>query len=165
MMAIDYAHVLETYLPLFLKSLGKEIFTFQDDNAPTHTVKKNTKQKLDNTIPCLPWPAQSPDLNPIEHLWEELERRVHGCGILPKNGDELFNLLREEWEKIPVEKLEKLVDSMLNHVQAVCKGNGYQTSYQYYISQKISFLAPKQKIKIKFHGIFIKSSCTCQVPA
>jgi hypothetical protein len=58
-----------------------------------------------------------------------LERRVHGRGILPKNGDELFNLLWEEWEKIPVEKLEKLVDSMPNRVQAVCKVNGYLTSY------------------------------------
>src|SRR4051812_16717619 len=129
MAATDYIHVLETHLLLFLKNLGEETFTFQDDNAPTHTAKKTTKWKLDNAIPCLPWPTQSPDLNPIEHLWEELERRVHGCGILPKNGDELFNLLREEWEKILVEKLEKLVNSMLNHVQAVCKVNGYPTSY------------------------------------
>ena len=129
MAAVDYIRILEIHLTPFLQSLGEEAFIFQDDNAPIHTAKKTTKWKLDNAIPCLPWPAQSPDLNPIEHLWDELERRVHGRGVLPKNGDELFDLLREEWEKIPVETLEKLVDSMPKRVQAVCKVNGYPTSY------------------------------------
>jgi hypothetical protein len=43
MAATDYIRVLETYLSPFLESLGEEIFTFQDDNAPTHTAKKTTK--------------------------------------------------------------------------------------------------------------------------
>ena len=87
------------------------------------------KWKLNNSISCLPWPAQSPDLNPIEHLWDELERRVHRRDILSKNETELFNFLVEEWEKIPLNVLEKLVDSMPLRLQAVCDGNGYPTSY------------------------------------
>ena len=87
------------------------------------------KWKLNNSISCLPWPAQSPDLNPIEHLWDELERKVRRCDILSKNETELFNFLVEEWEKIPLNVLEKLVDSMPSRLQAVCDGNGYPTSY------------------------------------
>ena len=127
--AVDYIKVLETYLVPFIKSLDGETHIFQEDNAPVHTAKITTKWKLNNSIPSLPWPAQSPDLNPIEHLWDELERRVRGHNILSKNEDELFSFLVEEWEKIPLNVLEKLVDSMPSRVQAVCNGNGYPTSY------------------------------------
>ena len=127
--AIDYIHVLETHLIPFLTSLGEEAFIFQEDNAPIHTTKKTIQWKHDNSITCLPWPSQSPDLNPIEHLWDELEYRVHRRSILPKNENELYNFLLEEWQKIPTSTLEKLVDSMPSRVQAVCNANGYPTSY------------------------------------
>ena len=115
-MAMDYINVLENYLTLFITSLGEESYLFQEDNAPIHTAKKMTKQKLDNSITCLPWPPQSPDLNPIKHLQDELECRVHGHDILSKNEDELFSFLVEEWAKIPLNLLENLVDSMPSHI-------------------------------------------------
>jgi hypothetical protein len=94
--AVDYIKVLETHLVPFIKSLDKKNYLFQEDNAPIHTAKKTTKWKHDNLIPCLPWPAQSPDLNPIEHLWDELEHRVRKRNILSKNENELFSFLVEE---------------------------------------------------------------------
>ena len=42
-------------------------------------------------------PSQSPDLNPIKHLWDELGRRLKKHPTHPKNKDELENYLREEW--------------------------------------------------------------------
>jgi len=51
-----------------MNELGTDLNIFQDDNAPVHTAKAVLKLKEDNLISSLPWPAQNPDLNPIEHV-------------------------------------------------------------------------------------------------
>src|SRR5215212_3941623 len=127
--AKDYINLLEMHLMPFLETLSEETFTFQDDNAPIHTAKKTSKWKLDSNIPCLPWLPRSPDINPIEHLWDELEYRIRRRRILPKNEDELFGFLLEEWENIPVKILENLVDTMPHRVQAIYDANGNATRY------------------------------------
>ena len=50
----------------------------------------------------LDWPAQSPDLNPIEHLWDELEWRLRARPSGPTSVPDLTNALLEEWSKIPI---------------------------------------------------------------
>ena len=50
----------------------------------------------DNSITNISWPAQSPDLNPIEHLWDVLERKVHNHKPYPKNLNELIVILEEK---------------------------------------------------------------------
>ncbi len=55
-------------------------------------------------------PAQSPDLNPIENLWDELDRRVHERLI--SSIPELREHLQEEWAKLSLECIQKLISSM-----------------------------------------------------
>ena len=54
--------------------------TFMDDNAPVHRAQIVEDFKRDHGIRSLPWPAHSPVLNPIEHVWDYLSRRVRSRG-------------------------------------------------------------------------------------
>ena len=74
---------------------------FQQDNAPCHKAKKVMAWFRDEDVPLIPWPAQSPDLNPIEPLRDELDRRIRKRKPLPTNLTELKTAFREEWEQIP----------------------------------------------------------------
>ncbi len=66
--------------------LGRR-FTFQQDNDPKHKAKITKEWLHNNSVTVLEWPSQSPDLNPIEHLWRDLKMAVHQR--LPSNLTEL----------------------------------------------------------------------------
>uniref|UniRef100_A0A8R1DNC5 ABC transmembrane type-1 domain-containing protein n=1 Tax=Caenorhabditis japonica TaxID=281687 RepID=A0A8R1DNC5_CAEJA len=70
------------------------------DNDPKHTSGhiKNWFQR--RRVDLLDWPSQSPDLNPIEHLWEELERRVQG--VRASSANQKFDFLEASWKDIPM---------------------------------------------------------------
>jgi len=124
-----YIELLEEQLIPFLNNLGKENHIFQDDNAPCHASKKTKTWKNDNEIEFLPWPAQSPDLNPIENLWDILERRIRKHRPIPTNKREFFKVLKEEWNKIDENQLIRLVQSMPRRIEAVIKNKGNPTKY------------------------------------
>ena len=67
------------------------------------------------------WPAQSPDLNPIEHAWFYLKRKLAEYEESPKGIEELWRRTQEEWNKIPAEVCQGLIESMPRRVEAVLK--------------------------------------------
>ena len=122
--------ILEKHLLPFINNLeDKENYIFQEDNAPIHTANIAKKWKEDNNIASLPWPAQSPDLNPIENLWDELERKVRNHRPLPKNQDDLWKILQEEWLNLDEKIYKNLVDSIPRRVAAVIENKGDPTKY------------------------------------
>ena len=102
---------------------------FQQDNDPKHTSKKAKKWFKDNSIQVLDWPAQSPDLNPIEHLWEHLKHQLQQYDTPPKGVHELWDRVVEEWNEIPPEVCQRLIESMPRRIQAVIRANGGHTKY------------------------------------
>ena len=68
------------------------------------------------------WPPQSPDLNPIELLWEELDRRMRDLKSTSLPG--LWDCLNEAWNNIPPETFQKLIERMPKLCVAVIKAKG-----------------------------------------
>ena len=77
----------------------------------------------------LPWPSKSPDLNPIEHLWDDLDRRVRQRQPQPQSLKQLVNTLPDEWNHIPQQAIRTLISSMGRRCQAVIDSRGGHTIY------------------------------------
>jgi hypothetical protein len=100
---------------------------FQEDNDPKHTSKKCQGYIRSQGINRMWWPAQSPDLNPIENLWAILNKEA--ADRKPQNDDDLFAALETAWYNIDRSILEKLVDSMPRRCALVIKSNGLPIDY------------------------------------
>jgi hypothetical protein len=83
----------------------------------------------DQNFRVLIWLAQSPDLNPIEHLWEYLKRKLNEYEIPPKGIHKLWERVEKEWNGIPKKVVQNLIASMPRRCAAVAKAKGGHTKY------------------------------------
>ncbi|GFW21316.1 transposable element Tc3 transposase [Trichonephila clavipes] len=93
---------------LFRGAVGDKL-VFMDDNATCHRTL-TVQGCLDSEgIQRLVWPARSLDLNPIENVWDTLRRQVAGRNYPPTNKNTLIRALTEEWDKLPQQLLDNVV--------------------------------------------------------
>ncbi len=123
-----YQDVLRDHLLPFLHAQGGN-WTFQHDNASIHASRHTAAWLQSHQINVLPWPACSPDLNPIENLWSIIVRDVYKDCRQYNNVDDLKRAILDAWRRVPLSTLQNLVDSMPRRLLDVVAARGGTTNY------------------------------------
>jgi hypothetical protein len=113
-------------VPLVLEMPG---YVFQQDNARCHSAKATMAYLDAMGVEVLAWPAKSPDLSPIEHLWDVLGRQIHDAYATPiENILQLQQRLLEQWDAIDQGIINTLCDSMIQRIRECITARGGHTS-------------------------------------
>ncbi len=123
-----YQEILEHFmLPSADKLYGDADLIFQQDMTPAHIVKGTKSWFNDHGVTVLDWPANSPDLYPIENLWSIVKRKMRDTR--PNNADELKAAIKATWASITPEQCHRLIVSMPHRIDAVIHAKRGSTKY------------------------------------
>ncbi len=123
-----YTAIMEAFLIPSQETLyGDTSAIFQQDNASSHKAKTVMQWFKTNKIDLLEWPANSPDLNPIENVWRTMKKRLQASK--PTTKMELVAELRKVWATLTCKECSDLVASMPRRICAVIRSRGHPTKY------------------------------------
>lgn len=100
---------------------------FQQDNARFHTTPETITYLHEKGVTLIEWPPWSPDLNPIENLWNVLKCRVYAR--FPQSMEEMEQRIREEWAATDLKFISHICRSMPRRLQLLLDNNGHKISY------------------------------------
>lgn len=121
--------ILDTVVRPHFQAHAHERPILMDDNAPAHRAGRIDQYKATHNIVSLDWPALSPDLNPVEHIWDWLQRAMNAQQPPVNNLADVQQAVMRHWARIPVNYMENLVRSMPRRCQAVIDARGGHTPY------------------------------------
>ena len=126
-----YRTIIDNHILPFIYDVhgGTDGFILQEDNCGPHRARSIATYLESEDVTRMHWPAQSPDLNPIENVWGFMKAQLQKLSVPPSNPMQLFGILSEMWNSLPDSFLENLVASMPNRVDIVLKQPGKSTKY------------------------------------
>lgn len=127
MTAADYLDILQNQMLPFAEEEMPLKWEFMQDNDPKHSARSVKSWFQQNKVPVMEWPSQSPDLNPIEHLWGILKNKIGA--FKAKNKHALWDKVQATWYSISPDICANLVGSMKRRCQEVIKMKGASTKY------------------------------------
>jgi hypothetical protein len=104
-------------------------FQFMQDNAPCHKTRKVDDFLRTNGIPTLEWPPQSPEINPIENIWNIIKARRNKRFEMPTNREELIDPIFTIWDELEIEVVESCIENMERRLNEVIRMKGRATKY------------------------------------
>ena len=104
---------------------------FMQDNASGHAAQYTLDELLERDIHVINWPPYSPDLNPIEKVWDWMKDWIqdHYSHADKLSYDALRKAVREAWDAVTPELLNQLIEEMSARCQAVIDAEGGPIKY------------------------------------
>ena len=100
-----------------------------EDGASIYSASKSKKWREDHKLKKIVWPAQSPDMNPIENLWSVMKKDVQKTHKPSGNTDALIKNIIDAWENIPIQVINRLVETIPARVDTLRKKKGKSTRF------------------------------------
>ena len=127
----EYIQIYDTVLwPWAISAFGNlQSFALLKDNCGPHRAKAVRKYMEELIITRMDWPAQSPDLNPIENVWGQMKSEFRMRRRHPKDKDECWLQIKALWDELPLSYFYKLIGSMADRITEVIAKNGGSTKY------------------------------------
>ena len=126
--AVKYSAILRhNLIPTFRQFFPDGPWLFQQDNVRFHTTPDLITYLHERGITFLEWPAWSPDLSPIENLWNDMKRRVYNR--LPQTMEQMEQFIREEWEATDLTFISRICRSMPDRLQLLLDNQGHKIDY------------------------------------
>ena len=104
-------------------------FVYVQDNAPPHTARDMTVFLDQQDVEVMDWPARSPDMNPIEHVLDQMSVWIRDMDDPPSTVAELNNPVRQAWAAVRPGRVRTWVESMPRRVRALLAARGGHTRY------------------------------------
>ena len=102
---------------------------YMDDTARPHCSRAVTAYLQSEAVTSVPWPAMSPDLNPLEHTWNMLGRRIQAREPHVQSIRQLEAALHREWQQLSQQDIRRLTVGMRRRDEAVIQARGGYTRY------------------------------------
>ena len=105
-------------------------FVYAQDNAPSHTARDMAAFLDQQDVEVMDWPARSPDMNPTEHIWDQMSVWIQDMDDPTFNVAELNNAVRKAWAALRPGRVRTLVESMPRRVRALHAARDGHTLYK-----------------------------------
>ena len=116
------AEALQPALIPFVNQHNRQM-TFMHDKAPGHRAHATRGWLATHNIPVFgPWPSKSPDMNPIENLWAQLQRAIDNRPNRPQNEAQLWRAVQEEWRNVNMWDVRRLIFFDAPSMHSTCAG-------------------------------------------
>ena len=125
----NYIDILRDTMVPFARQTFMDNYVFVQDNAALHVARRTMDYLRTEGVEVMEWPARSPDMNRIEHVWDQMGVILRDMDNPPTTLAELRVALLQAWDRVTIHRVAHLIESMPRRVTTLRRIRGGNTRY------------------------------------